>query len=90
MAIVLENFTMPATDQIVRQRDGRFPSSSNRRRQTLEFNFRILGTAYDSEPITLPLPEGVSLDDFTHLSLWCVAFDADFGSGEFQPPALAR
>jgi len=50
----------------------------------------ILGEVYDDESITLPLPEGVSLDDVGWLSLWCVRFSADFGSGEFVPPALGR
>jgi len=50
----------------------------------------LLGRPHDAEPITLPLPEGITLDEVGWISLWCVAFSADFGSGEFVPPALGR
>jgi hypothetical protein len=50
----------------------------------------ILGESAEGEELTLPLPEGVTLDDVSWLSLWCVAFGVDFGSGEFQAPALGR
>lgn len=42
----------------------------------------IFGTAYDNETLEVPLPEGVSLDDINHLSVWCVAAGQNFGDAE--------
>lgn len=46
---------------------------------------RINGTEYDNSSLTLTLPVGKTLDDFTGLSVWCVDFDANFGQMEFTP-----
>lgn len=39
---------------------------------------------YNSEVLTLTLPEGRTLDDVGGVSVWCVPVGADFGSGTFQ------
>ncbi|MCP4871752.1 MAG: DM13 domain-containing protein [Proteobacteria bacterium] len=39
---------------------------------------------YEDETITVPLPEGVTLDDVGALSVWCVPFEVDFGSVVFE------
>ncbi|MFT2091741.1 DM13 domain-containing protein [Paraglaciecola sp. 2405UD69-4] len=41
---------------------------------------RIDGQSFTNETILLVLPEGRSVEDFDSLSVWCVAFNADFGS----------
>ncbi|WP_185962636.1 DM13 domain-containing protein [Thalassomonas sp. M1454] len=46
---------------------------------------QLNGREYNGETLTLKLPEGLSLDDFTGLSIWCVDFNADFGNLEFTP-----
>jgi len=46
---------------------------------------RINGTVYDNNSLTLVLPDGKTLDDFTGLSVWCVDFAANFGQMEFTP-----
>ena len=33
------------------------------------------------------LPEGITLDDFTHIAVWCVPFGVDFGHVELGLPA---
>lgn len=43
--------------------------------------------AYVNETIELRLPEGQTLDGYGALSIWCVAFRQNFGSGIFAPPA---
>ena len=44
----------------------------------------LLGDPIDGETMTLPLPTGLSLDDFDHISVWCVAAGEDFGSAEIK------
>ena len=39
---------------------------------------------YENVALTVPLPEGISLDDFSALSVWCVPFGVDFGSLVFE------
>ncbi len=41
---------------------------------------------YEDETLTVPLPEGVTLDDVGALSVWCVPFGADFGHVSFASP----
>jgi len=43
---------------------------------------------YDGDTVTVPLPEGVTLDDVGALSVWCVPFEADFGHLTFESPLL--
>jgi hypothetical protein len=45
---------------------------------------QIQGTAYTNATVTLTLPENRDLDDFNGISVWCVDFNANFGSGLFQ------
>jgi hypothetical protein len=39
---------------------------------------------YDDETITVPLPEGVTLEDVGAISVWCVPFEVDFGHATFE------
>ena len=39
---------------------------------------------YDAATLTLPLREGMTLDEVTHFSIWCVPAAASFGDGEFS------
>lgn len=43
---------------------------------------------YEGATLTIPLREGMSLDDVTHISVWCVPFSASFGDGAFEPGEL--
>jgi hypothetical protein len=43
----------------------------------------MLDRAYADESVTVQLPAGQSLDGYGALSVWCVTFTANFGSGEF-------
>lgn len=46
--------------------------------------------AYVNATLELQLPEGQTLDGYNALSIWCVEFRANFGSGAFKaPPAPA-
>lgn len=46
--------------------------------------------AYVNVTLELRLPEGQTLDGYNALSIWCVQFGANFGSGTFKaPPAPA-
>ncbi|MBX2803144.1 MAG: DM13 domain-containing protein [Myxococcales bacterium] len=53
---------------------------------TYELTDNLVGQAFDEDTLTLDLPEGTSFEDFNLITLWCVPFRADFGSGVFQPP----
>ncbi|UCE60900.1 MAG: DM13 domain-containing protein [Phycisphaerales bacterium] len=44
----------------------------------------LLTRPYVDESLTLTLPEGETLDNYTALSVWCAAFDANFGSAVFK------
>jgi hypothetical protein len=46
-----------------------------------------LDRAYDDESLTLHLPEGLSLDDYGAISVWCAQFDVNFSSASFEAPA---
>ena len=52
----------------------------------LELTDNLVGTAYDNETMTLEIPEEASFEDWNHITLWCVPFRANFGSGTFLPP----
>ena len=43
-------------------------------------------TPYEGETIIAKLPEGESLDNLDAISVWCVDFEVDFGSGTFSAP----
>ncbi len=47
-------------------------------------NFLRQSQPYVNEEITITLPAGSSVDNLGAISLWCVDFDIDFGSGSFQ------
>ena len=46
----------------------------------------LLSRPYVNETLDLQLPEGQTLDDFNAISIWCVQFRVNFGSGAFAPP----
>ncbi len=46
----------------------------------------LLGTAYNNATFTITLPDGVSLDDFDSISIWCVPVGVSFGHGQFTTP----
>lgn len=48
-----------------------------------------LSQAYVNGRLSLQLPEGQTLDGWNALSIWCVDFRVNFGSGSFAPPATA-
>lgn len=41
------------------------------------------GRRFTNETFTITLPSNLTLDDFNSLSVWCVPFNADFGSATF-------
>jgi hypothetical protein len=41
---------------------------------------------YQGETIEAKLPADKTLDDLDAISIWCVDFAVDFGSGEFSAP----
>lgn len=47
---------------------------------------RLDGRSYTNETILLELPEGKFVDDFDSLSVWCVAFSANFGNLGLEAP----
>lgn len=44
----------------------------------------LVGPRYNNATLTFTLPDGVSLDDFNSLSIWCVEVGVSFGDGTFQ------
>ena len=44
--------------------------------------------AFSNASITIQLPAGQTLDSFGAVSIWCVTFRANFGSGTFKAPAV--
>ncbi len=40
---------------------------------------------FTGETLQVDLPEGVTIQSYTHISVWCRQFGADFGSGKFAP-----
>jgi hypothetical protein len=49
----------------------------------------MLNRAYNDESLTLHLPDGESLDDYGAISVWCAAFNVNFGSASFEAPSEA-
>ena len=43
---------------------------------------------YDGATLTVPLREGMSLDEITHVSIWCIPFAVNFGDGVFESPEV--
>ncbi len=44
----------------------------------------LKGTSFEGERLELPMPDGVTLDDVQHISIWCETVSEDFGSGTFD------
>ena len=58
----------------------------------LELMPLLTGTVYDGTggPLLLQLPQGHTMDPYQAISVWCAAFDVNFGSGTFVPePGMA-
>lgn len=47
----------------------------------------MLGEPADGDVRAFSLPEGITLDDFDHLSIWCVLAAESFGDGQLKPGA---
>ena len=47
---------------------------------------KLDGQTFRNETILLSLPEGLTVDDFDSLSVWCIDFNIDFGSTILRPP----
>ena len=43
----------------------------------------MLGSPFDNGSASLTLPEGITLDEFNSLSIWCVPIGISFGDGTF-------
>lgn len=50
----------------------------------------FLGTAFNGGSVTIDLPAGRTLDGQNAVSLWCIPFTSDFGSGSFAAPSTAN
>lgn len=50
----------------------------------IDLTINMVGTAFDGGEAVVSLPEGVSLDDFDSLSVWCIPVGFSFGDGVFQ------
>ncbi len=48
----------------------------------------LLDRVCGDKSLTLTLPEGESLDDYGAISVWCAAFNVNFNSASFVPPAV--
>jgi len=46
----------------------------------------LTNNVFDNDTLTITLPEGRTLDDLNSLSVWCVRFNANFGSLYFTEP----
>jgi hypothetical protein len=46
-----------------------------------------LDRAFDDESLLIRLPQGETLDGYNAISVWCAAFDINFGSASFVAPA---
>ena len=45
----------------------------------------LTGQVFSGNTVTVTLPAGQTLDGYNAISVWCVDFAANFGSGNFQP-----
>jgi len=43
----------------------------------------LSGTAYSNDTLTVDLPDGFTMDGYNAVSVWCVDFRVNFGSGTF-------
>ena len=44
----------------------------------------LVGNSYHNSTITVTLPDGVTLDNFNSISIWCVSVGVSFGDGLFM------
>jgi len=52
----------------------------------LQIGPQLLGTTFSGDSLTLTLPGGESLDDYSAISVWCVVAGVSFTSASFAPP----
>ncbi len=90
-ATIIDNCTIEITDFtydgrgiVVQAYTGRGYNFTGRSAHAISPN--LVGTAYENATVQYTLPEGVSLDNFTSLSIWCVEVGISFGDGIFGPP----
>lgn len=50
----------------------------------------ILGQSFAGETLTIPLPNGLTLDDIEEVSVWCLVAGVSFGDGELRAPATTE
>ncbi|MEN0067395.1 MAG: DM13 domain-containing protein [Myxococcota bacterium] len=51
-----------------------------------ELTDNLVGTEFDNDTLVIDIPEDAPFEDWNLITLWCVPFRVDFGSGVFQPP----
>jgi len=51
----------------------------------LELSDNLVGMEFDGDTLELEIPEGAAFEDWNLITLWCVPFRVDFGSGVFRP-----
>jgi len=56
----------------------------------LPIGSQLLGTAFDGTegPFTIDLPEGMTVDGYSVVSVWCEVAEASFGDGTFAPGVI--
>ncbi len=78
--IRLENFNYTGGGPDVRVFVGQDESFVN----GIIISSQINGQTYQDATLDFPLPEGVTLDDFDSISIWCTIFLISFSEGSFQ------
>lgn len=51
-----------------------------------ELTDNLVGTPFDEETLQIRIPGNATFDQWNLITLWCVPFRVDFGSGTFVPP----
>ncbi|MEM6925456.1 MAG: DM13 domain-containing protein [Myxococcota bacterium] len=51
-----------------------------------ELTDNLVGTPFDNENVLIDIPEDATFEEWNLITLWCVPFRVDFGSGTFAPP----
>jgi mono/diheme cytochrome c family protein len=50
----------------------------------LDMSINLVGTGFDASSALVRLPQGITLDEFDGLSVWCVPVGFSFGDGQFE------
>ncbi len=51
-----------------------------------ELTDNLVGTVYDNDTVEIEIPDDASFEDWNLITVWCVPFRVNFGSGTFLPP----